>query len=110
VLNTFFQHLEHFRSWTSIVNWLLPLRLNQPFRGIEKAIMAAGLGLNPMNDWRFIRISSSITYWRNVEKELVKVAKDKAEQARELVLKFLGRDANDTIKKTVELNLFPEGL
>ena len=44
---------------------------------IEKAIMAAGLGLNPMNDGDFIRIPLPILTEER-RKELVKVAKDKA--------------------------------
>jgi len=73
---------------------------------IEKAIMAAGLGLNPMNDGDFIRIPLPIlTEERRTE--LVKVAKDKAEQAR-ISIRNTRRDANDEIKKTVEADSLPE--
>lgn len=73
---------------------------------IEKAIMAAGLGLNPMNDGDFIRIPLPIlTEERRTE--LVKVAKDKAEQAR-ISIRNTRRDANDEVKKTVEADSLPE--
>jgi ribosome recycling factor len=74
--------------------------------GIEKAIMAAGLGLNPMNDGDFIRIPLPLLTEER-RKELVKVAKDKAEQAR-ISIRNSRRDANDTIKKTVESESLPE--
>ncbi len=73
---------------------------------MEKAIMAAGLGLNPMNDGDFIRIPLPILTEER-RKELVKVAKDKAEQAR-VSIRNSRRDANDTIKKTVESESLPE--
>ncbi|MFV1885226.1 MAG: ribosome recycling factor [Balneola sp.] len=73
---------------------------------IEKAIMAAGLGLNPMNDGDFIRIPLPILTEER-RRELVKVAKDKAEQAR-VSIRNSRRDANDTIKKTVESESLPE--
>lgn len=73
---------------------------------IEKAIMAAGLGLNPMNDGDFIRIPLPIlTEERRIE--LVKVAKDKSEQAR-ISIRNARREANDEVKKTVELESLPE--
>jgi len=73
---------------------------------IEKAIMAAGLGLNPMNDGDFIRIPLPIlTEERRTE--LVKVARDKSEQAR-ISIRNTRRDANDEIKKTVESESLPE--
>tara|TARA_R110000868_G_scaffold235273_2_gene489025 strand:+ start:11313 stop:11882 length:570 start_codon:yes stop_codon:yes gene_type:complete len=73
---------------------------------IEKAIMAAGLGLNPMNDGDFIRIPLPLLTEER-RKELVKVAKDKAEQAR-ISIRNSRRDANDTIKKTVDSESLPE--
>ena len=73
---------------------------------IEKAIMAAGLGLNPMNDGDFIRIPLPIlTEERRTE--LVKVARDKAEQTRISIRNSRG-DANDEVKKTVEAESLPE--
>ncbi len=73
---------------------------------IEKAIMAAGLGLNPMNDGDFIRIPLPILTEER-RNELVKVARDKAEQAR-ISIRNTRRDANDEIKKTVEAESLPE--
>lgn len=73
---------------------------------IEKAIMAAGLGLNPMNDGDFVRIPLPILTEER-RKELVKVAKDKAEQAR-ISVRNSRRDANDHIKKTTEAESLPE--
>ncbi|WP_018128542.1 ribosome recycling factor [Balneola vulgaris] len=73
---------------------------------IEKAIMAAGLGLNPMNDGDFIRIPLPILTEER-RKELVKLSKDKAEQAR-ISIRNSRRDANDEIKKKVEADSLPE--
>lgn len=73
---------------------------------IEKAIMSAGLGLNPMNDGDFIRIPLPILTEER-RKELVKVAKDKSEQAR-ISIRNSRRDANDAIKKTVDSESLPE--
>jgi ribosome recycling factor len=73
---------------------------------IEKAIMASGLGLNPMNDGELIRIPLPILTEER-RKELVKVAKDKSEQAR-ISIRSSRREANDQIKKTVEEHSLPE--
>lgn len=73
---------------------------------IEKAIMASGLGLNPMNDGDLIRIPLPILTEER-RKELVKVAKDKSEQAR-ISIRNARRDANDAIKKAVEAHSLPE--
>jgi len=73
---------------------------------IEKAIMASGLGLNPMNDGEIIRIPLPILTEER-RKELVKIAKDKAEQAR-ISIRNSRREANDHIKKTVESHSLPE--
>lgn len=75
-------------------------------QAIEKAIMAAGLGLNPMNDGDFIRIPLPILTEER-RKELVKVARDKAEQAR-ISIRNSRRDANDQIKKAVDEHSLPE--
>lgn len=83
----------------------------QPFdkstiQAIEKAIMASGLGLNPMNDGMLIRIPlPMLTEERR--RDLVKVAKDKTEQAR-ISIRNSRRDANDAIKKTVADHSLPE--
>ena len=64
---------------------------------IEKAIMAANLGFNPMNDGMVIRIPvPPLTEERR--KEYVKRAKTEAESAR-IVIRGLRKDANDTAKK-----------
>ena len=73
---------------------------------IEKAIMAAGLGLNPMNDGDFVRIPLPILTEER-RKELVKVSKEKGEQAR-ISIRNSRRDANDAIKKAVEEHSLPE--
>ena len=73
---------------------------------IEKAIMASGLGLNPMNDGELIRIPLPILTEER-RKELVKIAKDKSEQAR-ISIRNSRREANDQIKKAVEEHSLPE--
>jgi ribosome recycling factor len=73
---------------------------------IEKAIMASNLGLNPNNDGSIIRIPMPMLSEER-RKELVKLAKDKAEQAR-VSVRNARRDANDEIKKTVAEESLPE--
>lgn len=73
---------------------------------IEKAIMAAGLGLNPSNDGVMIRIPLPILSEER-RKELVKKAKETAEEAR-ISIRNVRRDANDEIKNTVQENSLPE--
>lgn len=67
---------------------------------IEKAIMSAGLGLNPSNDGDRILIPLPVLTEER-RKELVKHSKDIAEQAR-ISIRNSRRNANDTVKKTVE--------
>lgn len=67
---------------------------------IEKAIMSAGLGLNPSNDGDRILIPLPVLTEER-RKELVKHAKDIAEQAR-ISIRNSRRNANDEVKKTVE--------
>lgn len=63
---------------------------------IEKAILAANLGVTPRNDGRLIRINMpELTEERR--KEIVKVAKTQAEECR-VAIRNVRRDANDTIK------------
>lgn len=63
---------------------------------IEKAILKADLGLNPVNDGTVIRLPvPQLTEERR--KELVKVARKEAEEKR-VVIRNLRRDANDKIK------------
>lgn len=67
---------------------------------IEKAIMSAGLGLNPNNDGDRILIPlPMLTEERR--KELVKKTKEIGEDAR-ISIRNSRRNANDAIKKTVE--------
>jgi ribosome recycling factor len=64
---------------------------------IEKAITAAGLGLNPANDGKIIRIPiPALTEERR--KELSKVCKKHAEDAK-VALRNIRRDSNEELKK-----------
>ena len=73
---------------------------------IEKAIMAAGLGLNPNNDGAIIRIPLPMLSEERRE-ELAKLAKEKAEDAR-ISIRNTRRDANDEIEKKVKKDKLPE--
>jgi ribosome recycling factor len=67
------------------------------FALVEKAILAANLGLTPMNDGKLIRIGiPPLTEERR--KELGKVAKKYAEEAK-VAIRNIRRDANDSLKK-----------
>lgn len=64
---------------------------------IEKAILAANIGLTPANDGTLIRLSvPPLTEERR--KELVKVAKKFAEEGR-VTIRNIRRDSNDHLKK-----------
>jgi ribosome recycling factor len=64
---------------------------------IEKAIRSSELSLNPSNDGKVIRISiPPLTEERR--KELVKQAKNQAEQSR-VAIRNIRRDGNDELKK-----------
>lgn len=64
---------------------------------IEKAIQKSELSVNPSNDGKVIRISiPPLTEERR--KELVKVAKNMAEQVR-VAVRNIRRDANEELKK-----------
>jgi ribosome recycling factor len=64
---------------------------------IEKAIQSSELSLNPSNDGKVIRLNiPPLTEERR--KEIVKVAKGIAEQAR-VAVRNIRRDANDELKK-----------
>lgn len=64
---------------------------------IEKAIQAANLGLNPINDGSIIRVPiPAMTDDRR--KELVKIVHQMAEEAR-IGVRSVRRDANEKIKK-----------
>ena len=64
---------------------------------IEKAILAANLGVTPLNDGRLIRVPiPELSEERR--KEIVKVAKRISEESR-VAVRNVRRDANDVIKK-----------
>lgn len=64
---------------------------------IEKAILASGLGLNPSNDGKVIRINfPPLTEERR--KELVKIAKKHGEECK-VSIRNARRDANEALKK-----------
>lgn len=64
---------------------------------IEKAILKSGLGLTPSNDGKTIRINiPPLTEERR--KELVKVVRKRAEEAR-VAVRNIRRDINDELKK-----------
>ncbi len=64
---------------------------------IEKAILAANLGVTPVNDGRVIRIPiPELTQERRAE--LTKVARNLAEDCR-VAIRNIRRDANESIKK-----------
>ena len=73
---------------------------------IEKAIMGAGLGLNPSNDGGIIRIPLP-TPSEERRAELVKKAKEIAEDGR-ISVRNARRDAKDAIKKQVKKDSLPE--
>jgi ribosome recycling factor len=65
---------------------------------IEKALMAANLGMTPTNDGKVIRMTvPPLTEERR--KELVKLAKKMAEEGR-VAVRNIRRHANEEIKKT----------
>ena len=67
---------------------------------IEKAIRTSELSLNPSNDGKVIRISiPPLTGERR--KELVKQAKNQAEQSR-VAVRNIRRDGNDELKKLLK--------
>lgn len=64
---------------------------------VEKAIQSSELGINPSNDGKIIRLAfPEVTGEKR--KELVKVAKKKAEEAK-VAIRSIRRDANETVKK-----------
>lgn len=73
---------------------------------IEKAILAANIGLTPINDGRVIRMNiPQLTEERR--KELVKVAKHMAEEAK-VAVRNVRRHINDTIKEHEKKREFSE--
>lgn len=83
----------------------------QPFdqstlEDIEKAIMSAGLGLNPNNDGNIIRIPLPILSEERRE-ELVGRVNELAEEAR-ISVRNTRRDANNEVEKKVKSESLPE--
>lgn len=75
-------------------------------REIEKAIMSSGLGLNPNNDGTLIRIPLPVLSEER-RKDLVKVSREKAEDAR-VSIRNTRREIKDEIKKIVKEESLPE--
>jgi len=64
---------------------------------VEKAIQSSGLGLNPANDGKIIRLPvPPLTEERR--KELVKLAKKMAEEAK-VTIRNIRREGNEELKK-----------
>lgn len=73
---------------------------------IEKAILKSDLGLTPSNDGKTIRINiPQLTEERR--KQLVKVVKKRAEDAR-IAIRNIRRDVNDELKKAEKEQHFSE--
>ena len=73
---------------------------------IEKAILKSGLGLTPTNDGKVIRLN--IPPLTEVSrKDLVKVAKKRAEEAR-IAVRNIRRDINEELKKAEKEQHFSE--
>ena len=68
---------------------------------IEKAILAANIGVTPMKDGNCIRVTLPILTSER-RQELAKVARKHAEEGR-VAIRNIRRDANDAIKKNKEL-------
>ena len=68
---------------------------------IEKAILAANIGLTPMKDGNCIRVSLPILTTER-RQELAKIARKHAEEGR-VSIRNIRRDANDALKKNKEL-------
>jgi ribosome recycling factor len=64
---------------------------------VEKAILKSGLGFNPVNDGKLLRISMP-PLTEDRRKELVKVAKKHTEEAK-VAVRNVRREANDDFKK-----------
>ena len=73
---------------------------------IEKAINAANIGINPVNDGKVIRLQiPQVTEERR--KELTKIVKKLGEDAK-VAVRNLRRDANDKVKKMEKAGDFTE--
>jgi ribosome recycling factor len=67
------------------------------FKEIEKAILASGLGLNPSNDGKLIRIPIP-TLTEERRKELIKVCKKHGEETK-VAVRNIRRDGNEELKR-----------
>ena len=68
---------------------------------IEKAILAANIGLTPMKDGNCIRVSLPILTAER-RQELAKIVRKHAEEGR-VAIRNIRRDANDAIKKNKDM-------
>lgn len=68
---------------------------------IDKAILAANIGVNPMKDGNCIRVSLPILTTER-RQELAKIAKRHAEDGR-VAVRNIRREANDALKKNKDL-------
>ena len=68
---------------------------------IEKAILAANIGVTPMKDGNCIRVSLPILTTER-RQELAKIVRKHAEEGR-VAIRTIRRDANDAIKKNKDL-------
>ena len=68
---------------------------------IEKAILAANIGVTPMKDGNCIRVSLPILTTER-RQELAKIVRKHAEEGR-VAIRNIRRDANDAIKKNKDL-------
>lgn len=68
---------------------------------IDKAILAANIGLTPMKDGNCIRVSLPILTSER-RQELAKLARKHAEEGR-VAIRNIRRDANDALKKNKDL-------
>ncbi len=68
---------------------------------IDKAILAANIGLTPMKDGNCIRVTLPILTQER-RQELAKIARKHAEEGR-VAIRNIRRDANDAIKKDKEM-------
>ena len=73
---------------------------------IEKAIMKSDLGINPNNDGNVIRLAIP-TLTEERRKEIVKVVRKRAEEAR-IATRNIRREANDDIKQAEKDKLLSE--
>ncbi|EKE01619.1 MAG: hypothetical protein ACD_21C00090G0025 [uncultured bacterium] len=79
----------------TITPWEKPM-----VKPIEKAILNAGLGLNPVSDANLVRVPiPALTEERR--KEMVKVVKNISEQAR-VAIRNIRRDAMDSLKELLK--------